>query len=76
MPIKIIVTGGTGYIGSHTVVQLLQTGIEVLVLDNLSNSNRNVIDRIARLTGKSLDFVEGDNRDRGTLQNIFFTALD
>lgn len=76
MPIKIIVTGGTGYIGSHTVVQLLQTGIEVLVLDNLSNSNRNVIDRIARLTGKSLDFVEGDIRDRGTLQNIFFTALD
>jgi UDP-glucose 4-epimerase len=71
MASKILVTGGAGYIGSHTVVQLLHAGFEVLVLDNLSNSNRNVIDRITCLTGKSLDFVEGDVRDRSTLQKIF-----
>lgn len=71
MASKILVTGGAGYIGSHTVVQLLQAGFEVLVLDNLSNSNRNVIDRITGLTGKSLDFVEGDVRDRSALQKIF-----
>ena len=68
---KILVTGGAGYIGSHTVVQLLEAGFEVLVLDNLSNSNRNVIDRIIRLTNKALDFVEGDVRDRNILQKIF-----
>jgi len=68
---KVLVTGGAGYIGSHTVVQLLEAGLDVLVLDNLSNSNRNVIDRIAYLTNKSLDFVEGDVRDRNILQKIF-----
>jgi UDP-glucose 4-epimerase len=71
MTSKILVTGGAGYIGSHTVVQLLQAGLDVLVLDNLSNSNRNVIDRITRLTGKPLDFVEGDVRDRSILEKIF-----
>ena len=71
MAIKILVTGGAGYIGSHTVVQLLEAGLEVLVLDNLSNSNRNVIDRIIRLTNKTLDFVEGDVRERNILQKIF-----
>jgi UDP-glucose 4-epimerase len=68
---KILVTGGAGYIGSHTVVQLLEAGFSVVVFDNLSNSSRAVIDRIFKLTGKHLDFVEGDIRDRNSLRNTF-----
>jgi len=68
---KVLVTGGTGYIGSHTVVQLLRAGMHVIVLDNLSNSNRRVISRIEDLAGKKLIFVEGDIRDRATLRSIF-----
>ena len=48
---KILVTGGTGYIGSHTVVELQQAGYEVVVIDNLSNSNENVLDGIENITG-------------------------
>lgn len=66
---KILVTGGAGYIGSHTVVQLLEAGFSVVVFDNLSNSSRAVIDRIFKLTGKQLDFVEGDIRDRISLRH-------
>ena len=68
---KVIVSGGTGYIGSHTVVQLMNAGIEVVVLDNLSNSNQGVIARIEKLTGKRLEFVEGDIRDRALLRRLF-----
>ena len=68
---KILVTGGTGYIGSHTVVQLLQAGHEVVILDNLSNSKLSVVDRIERITGKRPTFVRGDIRDRDTLQELF-----
>ncbi|MCM0034449.1 MAG: UDP-glucose 4-epimerase GalE [Burkholderiaceae bacterium] len=66
---KILVTGGAGYIGSHTLVQLLEAGFSVVVFDNLSNSSRVVIDRIFTLTGKQVDFVEGDIRDRMTLRH-------
>jgi UDP-glucose 4-epimerase len=66
---KILVTGGAGYIGSHTVVQLLKAGFSVVVFDNLSNSSRVVIDRIFTLTGKQVDFVEGDIRDRMSLRH-------
>lgn len=66
---KILVTGGAGYIGSHTVVQLLEAGFSVVIFDNLSNSSRVVIDRIFTLTGKQVDFVEGDIRDRMTLRH-------
>lgn len=67
---KILVTGGAGYIGSHTVVQLLEAGLSVVVFDNLSNSSRAVIDRISKLTGsKSLDFIEGDIRDRTAVRH-------
>jgi UDP-glucose 4-epimerase len=68
---KVLVTGGAGYIGSHTVVQLINAGIEVVVLDNLSNSNREVTTRMEGLTGKKLIFVEGDIRERAMLMNIF-----
>ena len=60
---KILVTGGTGYIGSHTVVKLLEAGYEVVILDNLSNSKISVIDRIVKITNQRPLFVEGDIRD-------------
>lgn len=67
----ILVTGGTGYIGSHTVVQLLNTGHNVVILDNLCNSNKGVLQRIESLTQKTLHFVEGDVRDRAALRRLF-----
>lgn len=74
MPLKnqtILVTGGTGYIGSHTVVRLLEVGARVVVLDNLCNSKREVVNRIEKITGKQLDFIIGDIRDRATLRSLF-----
>jgi UDP-glucose 4-epimerase len=67
----ILVTGGTGFIGSHTVVELLTAGHEVLILDNLSNSRADVVDRIATITGKRPEFVEGDIRDADMLDTLF-----
>ncbi len=71
--IKILVTGGTGYIGSHTVVELQQAGYEVVIIDNLSNSNINVLDGIERITGIRPTFVEGDTTDINTLRKLFET---
>ncbi len=65
---RIFVTGGTGYIGSHTCVELLGSGYDVTVFDNLSNSNPEVLHRIARITGKPFHFVEGDIRDKSALR--------
>ncbi len=67
----ILVTGGTGYIGSHTVVELQQAGYPVVIIDNLSNSNVNVLDGIERITGKRPEFVEGDCTDIDTLKTLF-----
>lgn len=67
----VLVTGGAGYIGSHTVVQLLQSGAKVVVLDNLCNSNAAVIDRIARITGHRPKLMVGDVMNPGTLRGIF-----
>lgn len=67
----ILVTGGAGYIGSHTVLLLLEAGHEVLVLDNLCNSSRVSMTRVEEITGKSLTFVEGDTRDRILLERLF-----
>jgi UDP-glucose 4-epimerase len=67
----ILVTGGAGYIGSHTVVQLLDAGQDVLVLDNLCNSKAAVMERITNITGKSPVFIEGDVRDAALLQKLF-----
>uniref|UniRef100_Q07SQ0 UDP-glucose 4-epimerase n=1 Tax=Rhodopseudomonas palustris (strain BisA53) TaxID=316055 RepID=Q07SQ0_RHOP5 len=66
----ILVTGGAGYIGSHTCVELLNAGHEVVVVDNLSNSNRVALDRVERICGRSLVFLEGDIRDRFLLKKI------
>lgn len=68
---RILVTGGTGYIGSHTVVQLLEAGNKVVILDSLCNSKREVVDRIEQITGKRPDLVIGDIRDHATLRSLF-----
>lgn len=67
----ILVTGGTGYIGSHTVVELLKTGKEVVILDNLVNSKREVVDAIETITKKRPAFIEGDVCDEATLTSVF-----
>ena len=67
----ILVTGGTGYIGSHTVVQLLEAGAQVVILDNLCNSKREVINRIQNITARRPEFILGDIRDRATLRGLF-----
>lgn len=68
---KILVTGGAGYIGSHTCLELLNTGHDVIVLDNLSNSSVESLNRVQQLAQKSLKFVEGDIRDSQILDRIF-----
>ena len=68
---KVLVTGGAGYIGSHTCVELLNAGHEVVVLDNLSNSSKEALNRVQTLTSKVLDFVEGDILDQTVLDQIF-----
>ena len=57
---KILVTGGTGYIGSHTVVELQKKGYQVVIIDNLSNSHKNVIDAIEKITGIRPEFKKFD----------------
>lgn len=68
---RILVTGGTGYIGSHTAVELINAGYSVVIIDNLSNSNREVLDGIEAITGTRPDFVEGDCTDFDTLRRLF-----
>lgn len=68
---KILVTGGTGYIGSHTTVELQNAGYDVVIIDNLSNSSREVLDGIEAITGIRPEFVEGDCTDIETLRALF-----
>ena len=67
----ILVTGGTGFIGSHACVALMAAGHETTVIDDLSNSQREVFDRVEKISGKRPIFVEGDVRDRGLLREVF-----
>ena len=68
---KILLTGGTGYIGSHTALELLNTGYEVVIIDNLSNSKKEVVDMIKSITQKDVVFYEGDLRNEELVTEIF-----
>lgn len=68
---KILVTGGAGYIGAHTCVELLKEGYEVIVADNLSNSRRDVIDKVSEITGRTLTFYEVDVTHEAEVDKIF-----
>ena len=68
---SILVTGGTGYIGSHTVVELLNQNKEVIIIDNLCNSSKDVLEKIEKITGKKCKFYEADIRDEKALEKIF-----
>ncbi|GKX54287.1 UDP-glucose 4-epimerase [Leminorella grimontii] len=68
---NVLITGGLGYIGSHTCVQLIEAGHSPIVIDNLCNSKRSVLSRIAQLTGQEPVFYQGDIRDEALLENIF-----
>ena len=76
MVMSILVTAGTGFIGSHTVVELLQAGYDVVIADNLSNSKKTVLDRIERITGKMPKFYFCDLCDREALEHIFIENED
>jgi UDP-glucose 4-epimerase len=69
----ILITGGAGYIGSHTCVELLGAGYDLIVIDNFSNSKPAVIARIEQISGRAFTFVEADIRDRGALRDVFRT---
>lgn len=68
---KILVTGGAGYIGSHTCVELLNDGREIVVIDNFSNSKPGALDAIKEITGKDFKFYELDYLDRDALEKVF-----
>ena len=68
---NVLVTGGAGYIGSHTCVELLERGHKVIVIDNLVNSSAKAIERVEQITGKDVAFYENDVRDRAALDRIF-----
>ena len=70
---KVLVTGGAGFIGSHTVVELLNEGFDVVVIDNLSNANEESLKRVEEITGKKVEFYKADVRDRDALEEIFKT---
>ncbi len=70
---KILVTGGAGYIGTHTCIGLHEAGYEIVVYDNLSNSSREAINRVSNLIGQPIEFIEGDIRDAESLRQVFLS---
>ncbi len=68
---KVLVTGGAGYIGSHTLVELVESGYEFVVYDNLSNSSKEAIKRVEQIIQKPIEFIEGDIRDKKRLNSTF-----
>ena len=68
---KILVTGGTGYIGSHTCVELINSGHEVIIVDNLYNSSIDVLDKIEKITGIRPKFYQIDILDKENLEKVF-----
>lgn len=68
---SVLVTGGTGYIGSHTCVELLNSGEDIVIIDNLYNSKTEVLERIKKITGKDVTFYNADVRDKAALTEIF-----
>ena len=70
---NVLVTGGTGYIGSHTVVELLAAGHDVFIVDNFCNSKGSVLDRLERIAGRRPDFAQLDINDRATLRNLILS---
>jgi len=68
---KILLTGGTGYIGSHVCIELIKKGYEVIIIDNLCNSSIKVLERIKKITGFKPAFYEKDTRDKSALLEIF-----
>lgn len=68
---NILITGGAGYIGSHTCVELLAAGYDLVVIDNFSNSKPDVLRRVEQISGRTLTFEEVDIRDRGALRDVF-----
>ena len=71
----ILVTGGTGYIGSHTCVELLNAGYDVIIMDNLYNSSEEVLKRIEKITGKKAKFYKVDLLDKEGIRTIFHQVL-
>ena len=67
----ILITGGAGYIGSHTSVQMLAAGHEIVIVDNLSNSSQESLKRVAKISGKTFPFIEADIRDKQAMRAIF-----
>ena len=68
---KLLVTGGAGYVGSHTCVELIQAGHELVVIDNLSNSSKDSLAAVERLVGKEIELIVGDIRNKKDIRKIF-----
>jgi UDP-glucose 4-epimerase len=73
---RVLVTGGAGFIGSHTVVSLMEAGHEAVIVDNLSNARRSVLERIGRITGDEPEFVEADVRDVDAMNKVLQSGFD